>query len=81
VADWTVEAMCPHGYGTKLPFSTLGYLEKPGPGACDPHLNREAEREERRLEAAVRSPGWYRLWRETRKARKALRKGPPWLSS
>jgi len=74
VADtWTVDAHCPHGMTVRLSFSALGYLEKPHDSECDAHLNREAEREERRLDAEVRRVGWFRIWRETRRARKLLR--------
>lgn len=86
MSDWTVQATCPHGYKVALGFSTLGYLEQPHPDACNPHLSKDAERAVKRADAGepldpvVVRPGWFKLWRETRKARKALREDPPWLS-
>lgn len=77
MADWTVEGRCPHGLKVSIPFEDLGYLMKPKDEQCEQHLNREAEREERRLDAAVRRPGWYTLWKEQRAARRALRHARP----
>jgi hypothetical protein len=69
--EWTVDATCPHGYKTKLAFDALGYLLKPKDNACGEH----------RPVKVTETPTPFQIWRETRRARKALRKRPPWLSS
>jgi hypothetical protein len=69
--DWVMEGRCPHGYRVWIPFDPLGYLLKPKDGACGQH--RPVTRTER--------PSRFRIWVETRRARKALNGRPPWLSS
>lgn len=71
--DFTVEVTCPHGMRFYMGWDEMGYLRKPPGKACDAHKN-------------VQSPNMrasrFRIWRETRRARKMLeRGGPSWLSN
>jgi hypothetical protein len=83
MSDWTVEVRCPHGFKVLMGFDTLGYLTRPHPAACDEHLSKDAERAVKRADAGepidpvVVRPGWFKLWNEARKARKALRNARP----
>ena len=71
--EWTVEARCPHGYSARLPFDALGYLMVPRPGSCDQHRPVTKTVHGVTVDRDFVRPGWYKLWRETRKARRALR--------
>lgn len=71
--DFTVEVTCPHGERFHMVWDELGYLRKPPGRVCDAHKNAQ--------DPNMRASR-FRIWRETRRARKTLERGkPPWLSS
>jgi hypothetical protein len=65
------KVVCPHGLTAVVPFDALGYLKQPSDRACEEHLQAKAELDAELV--ALRRPGWFTIWRETRKARRALR--------
>jgi hypothetical protein len=66
---WLAKVVCPHGLTCTVPFDDLGYLTKPADSACEKHQTVAAQ-EDRTL---PRRPGWFAIWRATRKARRTLR--------
>jgi len=70
VAEFQVRVKCPHGIEGWIGADGLGYFT--APSGC--------EHAEVRPVTKTQSASGWRIWRETRRARKALRRRPPWLS-
>lgn len=69
---WIVRARCPHGTEVALFFDALGYVRDPGPDACERFkLHEDFTKFD---ETTTATPSRYRVWRETRRFRKVLRK-------
>jgi hypothetical protein len=79
--EWTVEGRCPHGYSARIPFDSLGYLTKPADSSCGEH--RPVTKTVHGVETTRPFPETaeltrLRIWREQRKARKALKGVHEW---